>query len=108
MHEIGVIPTDVYKWDSHYGREVLGPTVQRGYHAWAIPFVEKMRQSPRLTRMAAPFAKAWAQEMAHRCDPENHQGNRLGAAILYTGVPVCFLLGRALEKLDKAKRLANA
>ncbi|WP_196223085.1 hypothetical protein, partial [Roseibium sp. RKSG952] len=108
MHEIGVIPTEVYKWDSHYGREVLGPTVQRGYHAWAIPLVEKMRRSPFLTRMVAPLAKAWATEMAHRCDPENHQGNRLGSAILYTGVPLCFLLGRVLEKLGYVKLPAKA
>ncbi|MTH99105.1 calcium-binding protein, partial [Roseibium sp. RKSG952] len=36
LHEIGEIPSDVYQWDAHYGRAVLGATVQRGYHAWAI------------------------------------------------------------------------
>ncbi|MTH95043.1 hypothetical protein E1297_03415, partial [Roseibium sp. RKSG952] len=36
MHEIGEIPSDIYQWDAYYGRTVLGVTVQRGYHAWAI------------------------------------------------------------------------
>ena len=100
MNEIGVIPDDVYRWDSHYGREVLGETVLRGYHAWAIPFVSKMRTSPVLTRMVAPFAKAWAQEMAHRCDPESHHGHWLGTAILMTGVPLCRMIGSLLEACD--------
>lgn len=95
MHARGLIASDVYQWDRFYGREVLGETVLRGYHWWAIPLVETvLRQSEPATRLVVPAARAWAQEMAHRCDPANHpKGAWLGRAILAVGVPLCFGLG---------------
>ncbi|MEM7599413.1 MAG: CAP domain-containing protein [Pseudomonadota bacterium] len=95
MHKHGFIPDDVFAWDGYYGRHVLGETVLRGYHLWAIPFVRHvLEKSPVATRLVAPAARAWAQEMAHRCDPEAHpKGARLGAAILRVGVPICYALG---------------
>ncbi|RED43387.1 calcium-binding protein [Aestuariispira insulae] len=97
MNEMGLITDDVYQWDAEYGRAVLGETVIRGYHAWAIPLVKVLRKSPLLTKAISPFARAWAQEMAHRCDPENHRGSRLGTAILYAGVPLCRMIGILVE-----------
>jgi hypothetical protein len=99
MNEIGVIPDDVYRWDAYYGQKFLGETVLRGYHLWAIPLVAKMRRSPRLTNLIAPFACAWAQEMAHRCDPQHHNGNVMGKVMLMLGVAPCFVLGKIVSVL---------
>ncbi|ARU57221.1 hypothetical protein OLMES_3179 [Oleiphilus messinensis] len=97
MHEIGEISDEVYQWDQYYGREFLGKTVLRGYHYWAIPFVRAMRRNPRLTQVMIPLAKAWTQEMAHRCDPDNHEHNRLGSLALAVGVPPSRIIGSVLE-----------
>ncbi|MEL7215351.1 MAG: CAP domain-containing protein, partial [Pseudomonadota bacterium] len=52
MHRHGYISDDVFAWDGIYGREVLGDTVLRGYHLWAIPFVRHvLEKSPRATRV---------------------------------------------------------
>lgn len=98
MHKHGYIPDDVYQWDQHYGANVLGQTIIRGYHAWAIPFVRNvLERSPLATRVCAPMAQAWAQEMAHRCDPAQHpKGSACGKAILAIGVPLCWGIGTLL------------
>jgi len=95
MFERGYIPADVYQWDGIYGQR-LGAEVLAGYHAWAIPLVEHvLKRSEIATQIVRPMACAWAQEMAHRYDPENHpKGSRLGAAILTVGVPLCRTIAR--------------
>lgn len=100
MNKHGYISDEVYKWDSHYGANVLGETVIRGYHAWAIPFVTNvLEKSDLATRVVAPLARGWAHEMAHRCDPAAHpQGSVIGKTILAVGVPLCRALGKILRK----------
>lgn len=99
MHERGYISDAVYAWDAVYGAR-LGEDVLRGYHAWAIPLVERvLKKSEIATQIVRPFACAWAQEMAHRCDPIAHpKGARLGRAILGFGVPLCRGLGKVLKR----------
>jgi len=96
MFERGYIPADVYRWDGVYGQR-LGAEVLAGYHAWAIPLVERvLKRSELATQLVRPLACAWAQEMAHRCDPESHpKGSVLGTAILTLGVPLCRAIARA-------------
>lgn len=109
MNARGYIPNDVYQWDRVYGAK-LGGTVLRGYHSWAVPLVRNvLERSEMATQMVRPLACAWAQEMAHRCDPVAHpEGDRLGRALLTYGVPVCGLIGRTLGALDGLRGGVNA
>jgi Ca2+-binding RTX toxin-like protein len=99
MFQRGYIPAEVYKWDGVYGQR-LGAEVLAGYHAWAIPLVEHvLKRSEIATQLVRPLACAWAQEMAHRCDPASHpKGSALGRVILALGVPLC----RAIARVRRA------
>ncbi|MCT4553318.1 MAG: hypothetical protein N4A53_01385 [Pelagimonas sp.] len=105
MNKHGYISDAVYKWDSYYGANMLGDTVIRGYHAWAIPFVTHvLEKSDLATRIVAPLAQGWALEMAHRCDPKAHpKGSVTGKTILALGVPLCRALGKILHKHSSAQ-----
>lgn len=101
MHARGYISEDVYRWDAIYGAR-LGPRVLAGYHVWAIPLVERvLKRSDIAVQILRPLARAWALEMAHRCDPASHpKGSAIGGLLLAFGVPICRTIGTVLQLFE--------
>lgn len=84
----GLLSSDLY--DHPKAREhflALHPLTISGYHLWALPVVERMKASPRLSASLLPVAKArYEMVTAGRF-------NILGATTIYLGQPLCFILG---------------
>jgi len=61
----------------------------------AQPFVKLMQKSPLFTDLAKPIITAWAYHMAFK---ENvvKKDNFAGKCIYYTGVPICYFVGKFL------------
>jgi hypothetical protein len=76
---------ELHAADTAYGK-TLDPDVLAGYHYWAIPVANKMRESQLLTNVIKYPALAWARHIAG-------EKNLLGATILNVGLPICKLIG---------------
>jgi hypothetical protein len=94
LHRQGYMSDEVYAADVEYGLK-LSPTVIKGYHFLAAPIVRKMQESKQFTDAVNTFAKPWAEEMAHE-QGLLPQGNFWGAAIMFFGIPLCFVTGAFL------------
>lgn len=65
----------------------------RGYYAWALFVVRRMRRSPRWTRFFHILAQARVNQIAaRRGEPE--RANFLGKIVIALGEPACAVLGR--------------
>lgn len=58
-----------------------------GYHLWALGVVDRMKKSPRLCKLLLPTARARYEMIT------TGKFNLLGAATIYIGQPICFILG---------------
>ncbi len=66
LHRQGLVRrSDVYT-SVRYHAERMDEVRYRGYLAWAVPWRNAMRRSPRFARFSAPMALAWSREMGHR------------------------------------------
>ena len=65
----------------------------RGYHAWALFVVGKMRKSPHWTRVFRTLAQARVDQIAARRG-ELKRANFLGKIVIALGEPACAVLGR--------------
>ncbi len=79
---------------SRDSRDRLTETQRRGYLAWAMPVVQKMRGSRRWTAVAHYFMQARIDEVAAR-NGEKQRGNLIGKLTIWIGEPMCSLLGRS-------------
>lgn len=75
-----------------YVRAHLTPRHERGYHAWAIPVVRKMRRSRRVSLFWHQLAKARADHIASVYGDTSRR-NRLGQLLCAIGHPACYLIG---------------
>lgn len=93
------------------GASEFGASVNRrlyeGYRMWALPTVRLMRLSPLATKLIAPAARAWAQEMAFQMG-RSRKGSLVGKALLFTYGPVCEALGALKEILDDTRSVTRA
>jgi hypothetical protein len=69
----------------------LPPEVIVGYRVWADKVVPLMQKSPLLSKMLAPVANARYEMIV------NKKFSLIGAATIYIGQPICFLIGTCLE-----------
>jgi len=86
LHRQGLMPDDIYKADSAFGRSLDDDTI-RGYHMWGKPVARAMRKSPLFTWIIKPLVLSWAHTMAGR-------QNRFWSLALKMGIPVCRFIGR--------------
>ncbi len=96
LHRQGLLPFEVYLADSLYGNR-LPEDVLIGYHLWAVPVTNAMKQSRMLTKVVSWIAIPWAYEMAHRVSPYI-KGSILGKMINILGLPICKLIGKIVIK----------
>lgn len=100
LHNKGLLDSRIYELDEAYGQIVraTNPNLMVGYHKLAKPFAAYIQKDTPLAITAryavAPFARAWAQEMAHTMRPKEFKGSLLGKAIMAITYPVCEWVGK--------------
>lgn len=88
----GMIEQNIWRADLEFTFKHLSPTVVRGYHVWAIPYVKLMRKSPIAEKIMLPLAKCRAIELAHKMGVVE-KGSLRGKMIRAIGEPICFMIG---------------
>ncbi|WP_157757087.1 hypothetical protein [Pannonibacter phragmitetus] len=88
-----------YLLGARYVEEHLTERHVRGYHAWGLPVVRKMRRSPRATAFWRKLAQARADHIAFLYGDASRR-NRLGAVLCAIGHPACYLIGGMVGEQD--------
>jgi hypothetical protein len=107
LHDLGILPDDIYNLDVEFGQRVNGedPALGNGYRAWATPVAEYIKGnslgSKVVRAVVAPIAKSWAAQMAHVMRPEEYKSNICGRLIMAVGHPICRLIGKFLTAKTK-------
>lgn len=102
LHDLGILPDDIYNLDVEFGQRVNGedPALGNGYRAWATPVAEYIKGnslgSKVVRAVVAPIAKSWAAQMAHVMRPEEYKPNICGRLIMAVGHPICRSIGKCL------------
>lgn len=91
LNRQGLLPNYIYFLDSLYAKEKIDSKVKEGYRWWGVKVVELMRKYEIVTKLVAPFGRAWAYHMASKID-KRIKGNLLGAILEFIGIPVCRVL----------------
>lgn len=100
-------------WDAdlRFTMANLSPTTVRGYHYWAIPYVELMRRDDRIGRLAEkvmlPLALHRAEELAHRMGVEGTRPNWKGKLVRLIGEPICYAVGLFVDQKDYQRLYAK-
>jgi hypothetical protein len=94
LYRQGKLSRKIFVADCRHAKK-LNPFVHKGYTYMAQPFVKLMQKSPLFTDLAKPIITAWAYHMAFK---ENvvKKDNFAGKCIYYTGVPICYFVGKFL------------
>lgn len=90
LNRQGYMSDEILELDRKYRQKYVDKEVYEGYLILAQPIVDLMKKSVNFTKFIAPFALAWAHEMASRVDPKI-KGSVLGKFINYIGQPLCRL-----------------
>ena len=92
LHTQGRLDTGLYKLDVAFTKRCLSPTLVRGYHLWAVPFVKLMRKHFWLSYLVQPIARWRAEEIAYIMG-ERPKSNFKGMLVRLIGEPICYVLG---------------
>lgn len=88
-----------YLQGARYVEEHLTERHMRGYHAWGLSVVRKMRRSRRATAFWRTLAQARADHIAFLYGDASRR-NLLGALLCAIGHPVCYLIGGMVGEQD--------
>lgn len=88
----GMIEPKVWRADLEFTQKNLNETTVRGYHFWAIPYVELMRRRPLAEKVMYPLAKYRAIELAYQMGVIE-KGSLRGKLIRVALEPLCFVVG---------------
>lgn len=88
-----------YLLGARYVAEHLTERHVRGYHAWGLPVVRRMRRSPRATAFWRKIAQARADHIASLYGDAARR-NRLGALVCAIAHPLCYLIGGMTREQD--------
>ncbi len=90
-----------YFADIEFTRRNLHPSIIRGYHAWGIWYVERMRQNPGglMERLMRPIALHRANEIAYRMGLRDTP-DRIGRLVRVSLEPLCFVIGLFAKERD--------
>lgn len=95
----GMIEQKVWRADLEFTQLYLSETTVRGYHFWAIPYVELMRKKPFFEKIMFPIAKYRAIELAHKMGIVE-KGSLRGKLIRLIIEPTCFIIGSFCKQKD--------
>lgn len=97
-----LIAFDLLRCEYQHTRQHISDTTLRGYWFWSIPYTHLMRRSPLATRAILPIARARAKEIAFVLGERDrpHWGGRI---VRVTMEPLCWLIGRTLETIERIK-----
>lgn len=88
----GMLTQAVWRADLEFSYQRISPTTVRGYHFWAIPYVQLMRKSPLAEKIMFPIAKWRAEELAYQMGVLE-KGNFKGKLVRAVLEPICFVIG---------------
>lgn len=88
-----MIDAIIWRADLDYTEKYLSETTIRGYHYWAIPYVELMRKNKLAEKIMFPIAKYRAIELAYQMKVIN-KGSFRGKLIRLLFEPSCYLIGQ--------------
>ncbi|ELQ2337398.1 hypothetical protein QTG64_002908 [Vibrio vulnificus] len=95
----GMIEQKVWRADLEFTQQHLSETTVRGYHFWAIPYVELMRKNTFFEKVMFPIAKYRAIELAHKMGVVE-KGSFRGKLIRFVIEPACFVIGTFCKQKD--------
>ncbi|HAI43982.1 MAG TPA: hypothetical protein DCM40_40740, partial [Maribacter sp.] len=101
LYRQGKLSRELYRMDVMYTARYLSPTVVKGYHYWAIPVVQKMRKSDKLTEFMLYFTMKRAEEIAHIVNPAKYPKSSIaGKIIKNVGEALCYGIGLFVNNSD--------
>lgn len=93
----GLLDNDIYQMDLDYSASHFSKDAIKGYHAWAIPVVKMMRESPEVSSdIISPLVNDLMEEIAYRSG-KSDKGNEVGKIFLEEGVPLFERIGVLIE-----------
>ncbi|KAB1180273.1 hypothetical protein [Photobacterium damselae] len=95
----GMLDVDVWRADLQYTQNHLSETTVRGYHYWAIPYVELMRKNSLAEKIMYPIAKYRAIELAYKMNIVE-KGSLRGKLVRLVLEPICFVIGSVCKQKD--------
>lgn len=95
----GMMDRALWQADMKYTLQFLPPTMVRGYHYWAIPYIHLMRRSALAERIMLPIARWRAEEIAYQMGTRS-SGNWKGKIIRWFAEPLCLLIGHFVSQRD--------
>lgn len=97
----GEISKDYYYADFEYTLTRIHPNTVKGYHFWAVPYVEKLYQQSNtwLEKIIRPVAINRAEELAYQMGVRA-KPNYLGKFFRALIEPVCFVIGAFVKETD--------
>lgn len=100
LAERGLLDARLYATDLQLSALHISPTIVRGYHVWAVPYVWLMRRSQLATRLIQPLAVAWAQQVCfdYASDRTGYRSTALGRLLRHVGEPACWVLGQIPQR----------
>lgn len=96
---LGLFDRSDYLMGARYVEQSLSERHVRGYHAWALPVVRRMRRSPRTTAFWRRLARTRADHIAYLHGDASRR-NRFGAFLCAVGHPACYLIGSLVGEQD--------
>ena len=100
LNRQGIMSEQIYRGDLAYAEKHVHNFTRAGYLLWARPLVKLMKMSKTITKIVTPPAMAWGKEMAKRSHDVG-KGSWAGKIMLYTGSPICFIVGAILRMLPR-------
>ena len=91
LKDMGLLDKELWQHDGAYG-ETLPLEIRRGYWAWGVPTAKFIRSNTWAAKAIRPVVTETAKEMAYRVG--YGKGSKLGAALLYVGLPMCRVISR--------------
>jgi hypothetical protein len=95
----GMLDKDIWLADLQFTEQHLSKTTVKGYHYWAVPYVELMRKNPTFEKVMLPFAKYRAYELAYKMGVRT-KGSIRGKLIRLACEPMCYLIGLFCEQKE--------
>ena len=100
--EQGMFPAELYNHPVALGHFLnLDQETIEGYHAWAVPVVSWMKESPLLSKILRPIVLARYLQIIYG------QRSILGSATIYLGQPICYLIGSFLRAFTEEPNHGN-
>ena len=91
LKDMSLLDEELWQHDGAYGR-TLPLETRQGYWAWGVPTAKFIRKNRWAAKAIRPVVTEVAKEMAHRVG--YGRGSKLGAALLYVGLPMCRVINR--------------